>query len=88
MKKMIAAIALAVALPAVANAQAPQPPAKPGCCAEMKEKCGCCKGMSGAGHQMGGPGHSGPDHNSGHAGHDAPPQDSKAPADSHNNHQR
>lgn len=33
MKKMIAAIALAVALPAAASAQAPQAPVKRGCCA-------------------------------------------------------
>ena len=88
MKKMIAALAFAIALPTVASAQAPQPAAKPGCCAGMKEMCACCKGMSGAGHQKGGSGHS--DHGqSGHAGHDAPQQDSKtAPADSHHNHQR
>lgn len=89
MKKMIAAIALAIALPAAANAQAPQAPAKPGCCAGMKEKCACCKGISEAGHQMSGAGHSGQGHAAGHAGHDAPQPDGKAaPEDSHQNHQR
>ena len=88
MNKFIAAIALATALPAVANAQALQAPAKPGCCAGMKEKCACCKGMSGAGHEMSGSSQSGQE-NRGHAGHDAPQQDGKpAPADSHQNHQR
>ncbi len=89
MKKIIAAIALAVAIPAAANAQAPQAPAKPGCCAGMKEKCTCCKGMSGAGHQMSGSGHSDQDHAAHHAGPDAPLQDGKAaPASSHQDHQR
>ena len=89
MNKLIAAIALATALPAIAHAQAPQPAAKAGCCAGMKEMCACCKGMSEAGHKMSGAGHSGQDHPGAHAGHDAPQPDGKAaPADPHQNHQR
>ena len=88
MNKFIAAIALATAVPAIANAQTPQAPAKPGCCAGMKEMCACCKGMSGAGHQMSEPGQSGQGHAPGHAGHDAPQDSKSAPADSHQNHQR
>lgn len=89
MNKLIAAIALATALPAVANAQAPQPAAKAGCCAGMKEKCACCKGMSEAGHTMSGAGHSGQGHAAGQASHDSPQPDGKAaPADPHQNHQR
>ena len=82
MNKLIAAIALVTALPAVANAQPPQPAAKAGCCAGMKEKCACCKDMAGRDHS---------DHGkaAGHAGHDAPQPDGKAaPADPHQNHQR
>lgn len=47
MNKMLTAIALSIAIPAVANAQATPAPApkKMECCEKMKEKCDCCKGM-------------------------------------------
>ena len=46
MKKILTAIALTIALPAVAHAQAAAPAAKMECCEKMKEKCGCCKDMA------------------------------------------
>ena len=52
MKKILTAIALTIALPAVAHAQAA--PAKADCCEKMKDM-NCCKGMAGmdhAGHDM------------------------------------
>ena len=89
MKKTIAAIALAIALPAAAAAtQAPNAPAKPACCAGMKEMCACCKGITGAGHKVGGT-DSGANHASDHAGHHADHYDSKAaPSDPHPDYQR
>jgi len=58
MKKTLTAIALSIALPAVAHAQAaPVPAAEKDCCAKMKaegKEC-CCKDMAGkehAGHDM------------------------------------
>lgn len=49
MKKLLTAIALSIALPAMAHAQAaPAPAAKPDCCAKMKaekKEC-CCKEMA------------------------------------------
>ena len=48
MNKLLTAIALTIAIPAVAYAQpSPTPEAKPGCCEKMKaegKEC-CCKGM-------------------------------------------
>ena len=52
MKKILTAIALTIALPAVAHAQAT--PAKADCCEKMKDM-NCCKDMAGmnhAGHDM------------------------------------
>ena len=53
MKKLIAAILLSVALPAVAHAQsAPAPAPKEDCCDKMKaegKEC-CCKDMAKDGH--------------------------------------
>ena len=85
MKILLAAIALAIALPSAAHAQA-QVLAKN---AQMKPMCACCKDMmSGAGH---GPGSSGGQQGmgAGHAGHDMSQQSAKAPpADTHQNHKR
>lgn len=47
MNKMMIAIAMSIALPAVASAQtAPAPAPKMACCEKMKEKCDCCKDMA------------------------------------------
>ena len=51
MKKLIAALALSIALPALAYAQ-PAPPQKKDCCEEMRakgKKC-CCEDMIEKGH--------------------------------------
>ena len=68
---ILAAIALSIAIPVAAPAQAATPPApveaKKGCCADMKAKMDCCKGMGG---------------DASNAGHDMKP-----PADAHQNHQ-
>jgi len=49
MKKILTAIAFAIALPSIAHAQAaPTPPAKEDCCDKMKaehKKCCCCDDM-------------------------------------------
>jgi hypothetical protein len=49
MKKLLTAIALTIALPAVAHAQAvPAPAPKADCCEKMKaegKECACCKEM-------------------------------------------
>lgn len=43
MYKTLAAVALAIALPGVAHAQAaPAEKPKMACCEKMKDKCGCC----------------------------------------------
>lgn len=72
MKKLLAAIALTIAIPSIAHTQAAQTP-KLDCCEKMREKCACCKDMTGKGHE----GH----HMSGgkdpHAGHGMTP---KAPS--------
>lgn len=85
MKKLIAAIALAVALPTAAHAQASQAPAKD---AQMKPMCPCCKDMmSGAGHgQSSGAGQQGM--GAGHAGHDMSQQGAKAPPAAPQNRKR
>jgi hypothetical protein len=57
MNKILTAIALSIALPAVAHAQAAPAP-KEDCCEKMKaegKECCCCKDMAGkehAGHDM------------------------------------
>ena len=57
MKKILTALALSIALPAVAYAQAAPAP-KEDCCEKMKaegKECCCCKHMAGkdhAGHDM------------------------------------
>ena len=52
MNKILTAVALSIALPAVANAQStPAPSTKAGCCEKMDKPCckdmksDCCKGM-------------------------------------------
>lgn len=76
MKKMLTAIALTIALPAVAHAQA-APAAKMDCCDKMKDKCDCCKDMAKMDHDK-------HDMKAGadpHAGHDMPKPSAPAPAD-------
>ena len=84
MKKILTAIALSIALPAVAHAQtAPAPAAKMECCEKMKEKCDCCKDMAKMDHKK-------QDMKTGadpHAGHDMSKPSAPAPADAHKNHQ-
>ena len=85
MKKILTAIALSIALPAVAHAQtAPAPAAKMECCEKMKEKCDCCKDMAKMDHDMQGmkAGGAMP------AGHDMSKSSAPAPADAHKNHQK
>lgn len=54
MKKIVTALALAIALPSVAHAQQTAEPATPmPCCEKMKaegKECGCCKDMDHADH--------------------------------------
>ena len=61
MKKILTAIALSIALPAAALAQAtPVPEPKQSCCEKMKaegKKC-CCMDMAKEGHDMKQPDHS------------------------------
>ena len=71
MNKILTAIALSIALPAVAHAQAnPAPAAEKDCCEKMKtegKEC-CCKDMD-------------------HKGHDMKQHDHTPEADQHQNHQ-
>lgn len=80
MNKLMAAVALAIALPGVAHAQA-SPPEKPKmeCCDKMKDKCACCEKMSGKPASGSAAPPSDP-----HAGHDMAP--GAAPADGHSHH--
>ena len=89
MKKILTAIALTIAIPAVAQAQAaPAPAAKMECCEKMKaegKEC-CCKDMAKMDHDMQGmkgmkAGGEMP------AGHDMSKPSAPAPADAHKNHQ-
>ena len=89
MKKILTAIALTIALPAMAHAQtAPAPAPKADCCEKMKNMADC-KDMAMMDHSK--MDHSGHDMKAGanlHAGHDMPQPDAKAPqADAHQNHQ-
>ena len=83
MKKMLTAIALTIAFPAVAHAQAAPPAPKMACCEKMKaegKEC-CCKDMAKMGHGK----HDMKAGADAHAGHDMP--GAKAPpADTHQNH--
>ena len=69
MKKILAAIALSIAIPSLAQAQAAPAP-KMDCCEKMKEKCACCKDMAGKGHE----GHKMSGDKDPHAGHDMTPK--------------
>ncbi|MEO5577630.1 MAG: hypothetical protein ABIR25_01080 [Sphingomicrobium sp.] len=82
MNKILTAIALSIALPAVAHAQS-APAAKMECCEKMKEKCDCCKDMAKMDHDKQGM-KAGADP---HAGHDMSKSSAPAPADAHKNHQ-
>ena len=83
MKKILTAIALTIALPAVAHAQtAPAPAAKMACCEKMKDKHDCSKNMAKMDHDMQGM-KAGADP---HAGHDMSKPRAPAPADAHENH--
>ena len=76
MKKILTAIALTIALPAVAHAQTAPAPA-PKAQSEMKEKCDCCKDMAKMDHGK-------QDMKTGtdpHAGHDMSKPSAPAPAD-------
>ena len=83
MKKILTAIALTIAIPAVAHAQtAPAPAAKMACCEKMKDKHDCSKDMAKMDHDMQGM-KAGADP---HAGHDMSKPSAPAPADAHKNH--
>lgn len=79
MKKYLLAVALTVALPAMAHAQAVTAQPKAGCCAKMKDMAGC-KSMAKMDHSKHGM-KAGADP---HAGHDM--SKTAAPA-THSNHQ-
>ncbi len=83
MKKFLTAIALTVALPAMAHAQAVTAAPKAGCCEKMKDMAGC-KDMAKMDHKK-------HDMKAGadpHAGHDMSKSAAKAPpAGAHQNHQ-
>lgn len=79
MNKLITAVALAIALPGVAHAQAaPAEKPKMECCEKMKGKRACCEKMAGT--PAGGTDAPSSDP---HAGHDMKPA---APAEGHSNH--
>jgi hypothetical protein len=79
MNKLMTAVALAIAFPGVAQAQAaPAEKPKMECCEKMKEKCACCDKM--AGKPAGGTSAPSADP---HAGHD---MKSAAPAYGHAHH--
>lgn len=79
MNKLITAVALAIALPGVAYAQAaPVEKPKMECCEKMKDKCACCDKT--AGKAAGG---ASPATDDPHAGHDMKPA---SPAPGHTHH--
>lgn len=87
MKKLLTAIALSIALPAVAHAQtAPVPAPKADCCAKMKAEgkaCDCCKDMAKMDHSK----HDMKAGADAHAGHDMSQASANAPsATTHQNH--
>ena len=68
MNKLMTAVALAIALPGVAHAQAaPAEKPKMECCEKMKDKCACCDKMAGK------PASGAPSSDDPHAGHDMKP---------------
>ena len=94
MKKILTAVALALALPAMASAQATTAASKADCCEKMKDKAGCkdMANMDHSKHDMSKMDHSKHDMKAGadsHAGHVMPAPAAKAPsADAHANHQK
>lgn len=81
MKKLMAAVALSIAIPGVAHAQAaPTEPPKMECCEKMKDKCECCEDMAGDTAD----GTAAPSSDDPHAGHDMTPD--AAPSDGHAHH--
>ncbi len=83
MNKLLAAVALSIALPALAHAQTvPAPPPKASCCEKMKDK-GCCKnGKMDCCKDMAKMDHSKHDMKAGadpHAGHDMSKPSAKSP---------
>ncbi len=84
MNKILTAVALSIALPALAHAQtAPAPAPKAGCCEKMKDmdcckdgKMDCCKDMAGMDHSK----HDMKASADPHAGHDMGPSGAMAPA--------
>lgn len=80
MSKFTTAVALAIALPGVAHAQAaPVEKPKMECCEKMKETCACCDKTAEK------PASSSPPHSSDpHAGHDTAPE--AEPANVHSHH--
>jgi hypothetical protein len=100
MKKFLAAIALTIALPTMAQAQAATAAPKADCCAKMKDmacckdgKMDCCKDMAKmdhSKHDMSKMDHSMHDMKAGtdpHAGHDMSKPAAQAPAAATHNHQ-
>ncbi len=82
MKKIFAAIALTIALPAMAHAQAAPTP-KADCCEKMKAAGKDCKSMAMMDHKK----HDMKDGANPHAGHDMSQSGAKTPqTDSHQNH--
>ena len=80
MNKLMTAVALAIALPGVAHAQAaPAEKPKMECCEKMKDSCACCEKMEGIPASNSASPSSDP-----HAGHDMAP--GAAPADGHAHH--
>ena len=80
MNKLMTAVALAIALPGVAHAQAaPAEKPKMACCEKMKDKCACCDKMAGKSASGSSASSSDP-----HVGHDMAPN--AAPADGHAHH--
>ncbi len=84
MKKILTAVALAIALPAMASAQAKASAPKADCCEKMKDMAGCTDmaKMDHSKHEM----KAGTDP---HAGHVMPAPSAKAPSsDVHADHQK
>ena len=80
MNKLMTAVALAIALPGVAHAQAaPAEKPKMECCEKMTEKCACCDKMAGKPAS----GTATPSADDPHAGHNMTPT---APANGHAHH--
>ena len=81
MKKIFAAIALTIASPAMAHAQAVPAP-KADCCEKMNAAGKDCKSMAMMDHKK----HDMKDNADPHAGHDMSQSGAKTPTNSHQNH--